>query len=218
MTTPDDDEDGQIPLLEIESSFEDPIISNRRAQPTSLTRFILTAAILLAFGYAAFLGWTHGQPIYVKVRAAHRAHARQIHFLNGTAVDESELVRPLFGRSTTDTAADRFDLVASIYFISRPDPSGRRARYMDQVANATSRATGRVTGNATASDPEADADPPSRTSSDEDNKKPAESEWERIFSEPVMRELQLGSSETAVTKVVLPGRIALVPPRFFVLS
>jgi hypothetical protein len=65
MTTRDDDQDGRIPLLEFESSSEDPIISNCRVQSTSLNRSILTAAILLAFRSAAFLGWTQSQPIYI---------------------------------------------------------------------------------------------------------------------------------------------------------
>jgi hypothetical protein len=71
------------------ASTKDRFLLRGSHQPTSLTRSILIAAILLAFGYAAFLGWTHGQPNYAKVRSAHRAYARQICFANGTAVDES---------------------------------------------------------------------------------------------------------------------------------
>jgi hypothetical protein len=225
MAAHDDDEDqGSIPLLETEPSSREPIFSKRRAQQTSPLRFVLAMALLVLGGLAAFCLWTTGRPAYNKHSRHWNPHSRQLYFRNGTAAEETTLVRSLFGRAK-DLGSDKFDLVASVYYRQQPENryhGGHRfvGELNSTLANASSTADaaptsiessaralvsistmGHINGEITYLD-----------HGGEDWKPPPEPEWQRIFSAPVIRELQVSQSGNAVVQVVLPEKIVYVPP------
>jgi hypothetical protein len=225
MAAHDDDQDeGSIPLLETEPSSREPIFSKRQAQRTSPLRFTLATALLILGGLAAFYLWTTGRPAYTKYSRHWNAHSKQLYFRNGTAAKETELVRSLFGRAK-DLGIDKFDLVASVYYRQYPENlyhGGHRSadESNSTLANASSTADATPTSTETAA--RALVSISAMVSSNggityldyggQDWKPPPEPEWQRIFSAPVIRELQVSQSGSAVVQVVLPGKIVYVPP------
>lgn len=212
----DDDETG-IPLLDRESSSSlDHRVPARRAQPSSPIRFAIATALLVLGGFGAFLVWKHGRPAYNTYSDARRPHHKQVHFHNGTVPNESELVRPLFGRAT-DGELERFDLVATILYKKyEHDEEDDRP---PKLALEAGRANTTTTVNAT----EGAADHAIKTTSfrplriyrfdndeDEGYTFPPEPEWQRLYSEPVIRGLDGKSSRSAIVNVVLPARIVWV--------
>jgi hypothetical protein len=169
----DDDRPG-IPLFDMEPTAQDRIYNPPRQAPsTSLVSFLLVVGLLTFGGLAALNAWKEGQPVYSKVREAHRAHVKQVHYPSGSAVNESDLVRPLFARN-----GDKFDLVASIYYVNY-GVSYWSNKAVDQEGQE----------NATAIEPTGP-------------------EWQRLFSKPVLRELDATSTVDTVVKVILPATIA----------
>jgi hypothetical protein len=159
-------------------------------------------------GLAAFYVWTHGRPAYSTYSKARTSHHKQLHVPNGTVVKETELVRPMFG-CAREGGVVKFDLVASIYF--RGD---RFARDRDATQAVTGERSNSSSANLTAVAAvsnstlsqaySTDLGRPSLRLEPKGGKNRHELEWQRVFSEPVMRGLDMSSSGNAVVKVVLP--------------
>jgi hypothetical protein len=209
MAAHEDDQDGgSIPLLKTEPSSREPIFSKRRAHQTSPLRFTLATALLVLGGLAGFYVWTHGRPAYSTYSKARKPHHKQVHVPNGTVVKETELVRPMFG-CAREGGVVKFDLIASIYF--RGD---RFARDQDATQAVTSERLNSLSANLTAVAAVSNSTSSQAYSTDlgrpslrpelKGGKNRHELEWQRVFSEPVMRKLDMSSSGNAVVKVVLP--------------
>ena len=211
----DDDDQVGISLLDREASTQDLIVRNRRAQPSSPLRFALSTTLLVLSGLACFYLWNHGAPAYTTLTSARKPHHKQIHVHNGSVVAaETELVRPLFGRKK-EGAVDRFDLVASIYFKTRDDDieydeqeedpaeeAGDGVAVNETVANSTS------TGIASVASVDSMTRSRLRLEEEEGEEREwVEPEYQRLFSEPVMRGLDVSSSRSAVVKVALPPHV-----------
>jgi hypothetical protein len=169
----DNDRPG-IPLFDVKPAGQDRFYNPpRQASSTSPVRFVLAAGLLFFGGLSALNAWKEGQPVYSKVREVHRAHVKQVHYPNGSAMNESDLVRPLFARN-----GEKFDLVASIYYVDY-GVSDWSNKAVDQEGQE----------NAAAIEPNGP-------------------EWQRLFSKPVLRELDATSTVETVVKVILPAMIA----------
>lgn len=223
MAPPNDEHERSIPLLDRESSTLDPRVPARRAQPTSPIRFVLATAVLVLAGLGAFYAWTHGRPayhMYSKHLKAWNPHSKQVYFPNGTVADETELVRALFGREL-DGGVDSFDLVATIYFKKHDYGDGRRLRGPQSGWDPDNSQNKTVNANVTATATEVVARAIRSGSvhmsssgrvtyihdDGEDWTPPPEPEWQRVFSEPVIRGLKVSQSSNAVVNVVLPASI-----------
>jgi len=191
----------------------DPLPKRRKSKTSSSTdaplRFLLVVLLLATLGLASFYTWTQGFPILKKLSKSYNPHSAQ-HASHKGVLRENEIVHSLYG-SKKEGGIERFDLVASIFVMDR-NSQRRGDRRPSRMGNDTLEA-GKVT--PTLSARRISVSISSKvTSSDVRMGKaggrspPKQPQWERVWSEVVMRDLEVGTaSRQVVVEAVLPGRV-----------
>lgn len=189
----------------------DPLPKRRRSKTSSSTaplRFLLVLLFLAALGFASFYTWTQGFPILKKLSKSYNPHSA-LHASHGGALGENEVVHSLFG-SRKEGGIERFDLVASIFVIDRN--RSRKHRRPSKAGNLTLDA-GVVTPTLSARRNSVSVSSMVTSSSSSGGKaggrpRPKQPQWERVWSEVVIKDLEVGTaSRQVVVEAVLPGRV-----------
>ena len=202
-----------IPLVDMDSSLMDPLPRRRKSKSSSSTdaplRFLLGILLLIALGIATFYAWTQGLPIFKRISKSYNPHSA-FHASGDGGLGENEVVHSLFGPGK-EGGIERFDLVASIFVMDRgwrnyqpPVPVPALGNDTEGVNSTEAVVTSSMMG-FSGSYSSHGGSVSLHSSGLAFQKEP---EWERVWSEVVMRDLDVKTaSKKVVAKPVLPGRV-----------